>query len=73
MSGTSDPTDQIVSLESAVAHLQREVEQLSQVVMEQANQLHVMADKFAELETKVDSTGEDHPPFDPGLERPPHY
>ena len=73
MSGTSDSTDQIVSLESAVAHLQREVEQLNQVIVEQANLLQVLADKFAELETKVDSPEEDHSPFDPGLERPPHY
>lgn len=64
---------QIVNLETMVTHLQRDVETLNQVVLDQQKQIDQFRSLLTRLDermTRLDVPGE---PFDPGLERPPHY
>lgn len=65
--------ERIVGLESVVAHLQREMEQLNEVLIEQASGLQTMRQQLNELETRLISSEDDRPEFDPRLDRPPHY
>jgi len=73
MSGSDAQAAKIVSLESAVAHLQHEFEQLNGVVIEQVRVLERLKDSIVALESRLESPGEDNEPFDPHLDRPPHY
>lgn len=71
---SSDNTsDRLVSLEMALAHVQRDFEQVHQVALELQRELrHVML-RLQRLEQRFESMDEEPEIRSPESERPPHY
>ena len=66
--------ERITDLESALAHHQRECEQLNQVVIEQANRIDELHRRVARLEQTLDQVQQQIPENrELADEKPPHY
>lgn len=64
----------LVALESLVMHLQHDVETLNSVILEQQKELTLLRTILKRLDDRVSRVGETSDvPFDPSLEKPPHY
>lgn len=62
------------SLESALAHHQREYDLLNQVVIEQAQLVEKLTRRLTQLESTIQTVREQLPDDrDPAEEKPPHY
>ena len=68
-----ESSSRIIGLETAVAHLQHELEQMHQVLLAVQADLNAAREKMAKLETKIVHTNEDSEQRNPSEERPPHY
>lgn len=60
-------------LQSKFAFLERTVETLSQVVIEQGNEIGVLRQRIERFESRLQVQGEGDAERDPLEERPPHY
>jgi SlyX protein len=69
----SDLPDKIIRLETTIAHLERELEQMHSVLLDVQAELKSSREKVARLETKLELVIEPAEERDPGDERPPHY
>lgn len=69
----SEPDPRIVQLESVVAHLQHDLEQMHEAILSLHAELRGSHDKLARLERRMLLLAEPPEQRDPGLERPPHY
>ena len=69
----ADPTDRIIQLEMAVAHLQHDLEQMHQAFVSMHLELKGNRDQLARFEQKLQQLVEPSEMRDPGDERPPHY
>jgi len=65
--------EQVVELQLLVTHLQRDMETLNQVVLEQQRQLDHLRLLLGRIDDRLVQMSPDSPSFDPGSERPPHY
>jgi SlyX protein len=67
------PTERIMNLEMAVAHLQHELEQMHAVLLALQTELKTARDQVSKLERRIVlvQEGEDNRNLDD--ERPPHY
>ena len=68
-----DPADRLILLETAVAHLQHELEQMSQALVSLHVELKGSRDQMARFERKLLQLSEPPEMRDPVEERPPHY
>ena len=72
MSNANPPHERLVDLESALAHLQYDFEQLHSVVLSQQSEIEQLKRDFQQLQDRLEHAGPGagHDPLD---ERPPHY
>ena len=64
----------VEELEFQLAHLQRQYDQLNEVVTEQANTIDRLRQQVSKLEASVSNLKTaSQPPTDPLDEKPPHY
>ena len=65
--------DRLISLETAVAHLQHDLEQMHQALVSLHTELKGSRDQMARFERRLQHLAEPPELRDPGDERPPHY
>ena len=65
--------DRLVHLESLLAHLQHESEQMHEVILAQQKEIDSLRRDVKRLEARFDRTAEEPERHDPIDERPPHY
>ena len=65
--------DRLVAVEMALAHLQRDVEQLNSVLLEQRRELDALRRVIERVELRVEESAEPAEKRNPIDERPPHY
>ena len=63
----------LLKLEMAMAHLQRDYEQLHHVALELQKELRLSTVRLQRLEQRFEQMGEDPEVRSPESERPPHY
>ncbi|MEM7812487.1 MAG: SlyX family protein [Planctomycetota bacterium] len=66
-------TERLEDVESLVTHLQRDVEQMHEVLVAQQAELAALRRKLEKAEARVDSLEADPEDRDPVAEKPPHY
>ena len=66
-------SNRIISLEMAVAHLERELEQMHSVLLAVQADLKLSREQVSKLERRVTLANEAPEERDPIDERPPHY
>jgi SlyX protein len=70
---TPDPIQRIIELETSIAHLQHEVEQMHSVLLAVQVDLTKARELISKLERRVQAASEPQEEREPSLERPPHY
>ncbi len=65
--------ERLLRIESALAHLQHDVDQLNESLALSFRQLQGFDDRFTQIEHEIESLNENPEVRDPGAERPPHY
>uniref|UniRef100_A0A7C2JWC5 SlyX family protein n=1 Tax=Schlesneria paludicola TaxID=360056 RepID=A0A7C2JWC5_9PLAN len=65
--------DRLVAIETAVAHLQHDVEQLHQVLLALQSEVRTVTLALDKLVARVDRLNEPPEVRSPEAERPPHY
>jgi uncharacterized coiled-coil protein SlyX len=66
-------TDRLVALESSLAHLQHDFEQVHHVALELQRELRQLTLRLQRLEQRFEQMGEEPEMRSPESERPPHY
>ena len=66
-------SDRSIELESSIAHLQHDFDQLHSVVIELQKQIESLHNEHTKMRQSLDQLQEDKEGRDPELERPPHY
>lgn len=66
----SDDPERMTEIEIRLAHQERAIEQLNDVVLDLRKELESMQRKFGEIEAKLESDAND---IGPANERPPHW
>ncbi|MFO1023216.1 MAG: SlyX family protein [Planctomycetales bacterium] len=69
----SDASERVANLEMLMTHLQRDVEALSQTVIEQQKRLDLLERLVQKLDLRIDQALHEPEVRDPLEERPPHY
>lgn len=67
------PTDRIDSIEEKLAHLERAIAEISDVVARQQKQLDAALDRNQRLMEKISAMESDFGPSATAHEKPPHY
>ena len=65
--------ERLIQLEMALAHLQRDFEQLHHVALELQQELRLSTVRLQRLEQRFEQMGDDPEERSPESERPPHY
>ena len=65
--------DRLIRLETAVAHLQHDLEQMHQALISMNAELKGHRDQMARIDRRLQQLAEPPEIRDPGDERPPHY
>ncbi|GAB4136811.1 MAG: hypothetical protein Tsb009_04020 [Planctomycetaceae bacterium] len=73
MSNPNPADERRISVESIIAHLQHDIEQLSQVVLRQQAEIDELKLTLEKLESRIDKSDESPENRDLEDERPPHY
>lgn len=68
-----DSTQRLIALETAVAHLQHELEQMHQALVSLHVELKGNREQLSLFERRLRQLAEAPEVRDPGEERPPHY
>lgn len=69
----STTEERLVRIESALAHLQHDIDQLNKSLTEHFRRLQGFEDRFTRLEHEIEVLGEGPESRDPEGEKPPHY
>ncbi len=69
----NSPADRLIAVESALAHMQHDFEQLHGVALELQRELRQLTMRLQRLEKRLEVLGEDPEVRSPEMERPPHY
>ena len=72
-SGNDTSEGRLVRIESALAHLQHDIEQLNQSLTEHFRRLQNFEQRFTRIEHEIEVLGESPESRDPESEKPPHY
>ena len=70
---SSDPIDRLNCLETAVSHLQHDLEQMHQVLVSLHGELKGSREQIARFERRLQQLAEPTETRAPDEERPPHY
>ena len=73
MTANVDSQTRVAHLESLLAHLQHDLEQLGQVVWRQQTEIDDLKKKFGRLHEQLNDSRDEPEPRDPLAEKPPHY
>lgn len=73
MASSQTHHERIVELELIVTHLQRDLDTLNGVLLEQHKEIDALRKYVAKLDDRLTRAGSQDEPFDPVAERPPHY
>jgi len=73
VTNSDEITEKLVNLESLIAHVQYELEQLNAVVIEQNQKIDRLSSAQEKFEHRLESLSEDLDQRSPEDERPPHY
>jgi len=73
VSNPEENKEKLVHLESVIAHLQYEIEQLNEVVIDQNQRIDRLRSAQEKFEHRLESISEDLEQISPEDERPPHY
>ncbi len=65
--------DRLIAVESALAHLQHDFEQLHGVALELQRELRQLTHRLQRLERRFETLGDEPEALSPEEERPPHY
>lgn len=69
----ANQAERLIAVESALAHMQHDFEQLHGVALELQRELRQMTLQIQRLERRLEVLGEDPEVRSPEMERPPHY
>ncbi len=69
----SDNEDRLVRLETLLAHLQQDIEQINGSLMHQLTRLREMDQRFIRIEHELELLHQPTEQRDPQEEQPPHY
>lgn len=67
------PNDRLIELESIVMHLQNDLMQMNNVILDQQREIESFNQRIQQLESRLAETAESPEEHDPLEERPPHY
>jgi len=73
MSNSSKDEDRLQNLELSLMHLQKDYDQLNEVVIDLANRHQQLQQSFAKLTDQLEQSQQPETPRDPEAEKPPHY
>lgn len=73
MPPTDTPDERLIALELVVTHLERDLNALNSVLLEQQTEIDTLKRLMTRLDDRVTRLATDEEPRDPGDERPPHY
>lgn len=73
MSDAPSNDERLEKIESALAHLQHDVDQLNSSLTEHFRRLQTFETRFQKIEHELESLADDPEVRDPDSERPPHY
>lgn len=65
--------ERLIRIESALAHLQHDIEQLNQSLTDHFQRLKGFEQRFTRVEHEIEVLTEATEHQDPGAEKPPHY
>ena len=69
----SENEDRLVRLETLLAHLQQDIEQINESLMHQLTRLREMDQRFIRVEHELEQLNQPGERRDPQEEQPPHY
>jgi uncharacterized coiled-coil protein SlyX len=69
----SDNEDHQVKMESLLAHLQQDIEQINYSLTRQLKRIQEMDGRFAQIERELELLNQPAEHRDPQQEQPPHY
>ena len=69
----SENEDRLVRLETLLAHLQQDIEQINESLMYQLTRLQEMDQRFIRVEHELEQLNQPAERRDPQEEQPPHY
>ncbi|MEQ9406849.1 MAG: SlyX family protein [Fuerstiella sp.] len=72
-SAPEDVADRLLRIESALAHLQHDVDQLNQSLTNHFRRLQGFEERFTRIEHEIEQLGDQPESSDPVSEKPPHY
>ena len=67
------PEERLQRIESALAHLQHDVDSLNESLSTHFRRLQKFEERFVRIEHEIEALHEDPEVRDPDSERPPHY
>ena len=70
---SSSSEERFNRIESALAHLQHDIDQLNGSLTEHFRRLQGFEARFTRIEHEIETLGEGPEVRDPGQEKPPHY
>ena len=73
MSNSSNNEDRLQTLELSLMHLQKDYDQLNEVVIDLANRHEQLQRSFAKLTDQFNESQQPESTRDPESEKPPHY
>ena len=73
MSNSSNNEARMQNLELSLMHLQKDYDQLNEVVIDLANRHEQLKQSFAKLTDQFNESQQPETPRDPEAEKPPHY
>ncbi|MBD3676232.1 MAG: SlyX family protein [Planctomycetaceae bacterium] len=73
MTNSEEINDKLVHLESIIAHLQYEIEQLNGVVIAQNQRIDQLSSAQEKFEHQLETLSDEMEQRNPEDERPPHY
>lgn len=73
MSDSNPIEDRLIRIETALAHLQHDIESLNASLSGQFRRLQGFEERFVRLEHELTTLGESSETSDPNAEKPPHY
>ena len=69
----TDNNDQQIRMESLLAHLQQDIEQINKSLTYQLQRLQEMDQRFTRIERELELLSQPAENCDPQQEKPPHY
>ncbi len=70
---TSDTEERLIRIESALAHLQHDIEQLNASLTNHYGRMVVFEERFSRIEHEIESLNDDNGDRTLQDEKPPHY